>query len=164
MSFQIILGSASAARRQILADAILSRLQSEGQLDGEGPATMLITADTVISHCKIFIDFEVVVCEAWNFIKGYSGGQAAVIGSVLETNLKTGKRKGVWRRAEVYFHVIPEEVIDSLMEEGITLNVAGGLMLEHPLISPFVEAVIGTIDTVMGLPTELTEKLIQEAV
>lgn len=85
----------------------------------------------VISHCKIFIDFEVVVCEAWNFIKGllkrklsttfpllksqmdvqwssvygwiagYSGGQAAVIGSVLETNLKTGKRKGVWRRAEV---------------------------------------------------------------
>ncbi|TQD90790.1 hypothetical protein C1H46_023630, partial [Malus baccata] len=61
--------------------------------------------------------------EAWNFIKGYSGGQAEVIGSVLVTNLKTGKRKGGWRRAE-----------------------------------------IGTTDTVMGLPKELTEKLIQEAV
>lgn len=28
------------------------------------------------------------------------------------------------------------------IEEAITLNVAGGLMLEHPLISPFVEAVV----------------------
>ncbi|RXI07347.1 hypothetical protein DVH24_026483 [Malus domestica] len=151
------------------ADAIISRLQSDRQLDGDAPATLLVTADTgmcivvkFVSHYKIFIDFEVVVYEgivrekpsskeeAWNFIKGYSGGQAEVIGSVLVTNLKTGKRKGSWRRAEI--------------EEGITLNVAGGLMLEHPLISPFVEAVIGTTDTVMGLPKELTEKLIQEAV
>ncbi|XP_008354663.1 uncharacterized protein [Malus domestica] len=199
MSFQIILGSASAARRQILAemgyrftvmtadideksirmdkpeelvmvlaeakaDAIISRLQSDKQLDGDAPATLLVTADTVVVYEGIVREKPSSKEEAWNFIKGYSGGQAEVIGSVLVTNLKTGKRKGSWRRAEVYFHVIPEEVIHSLIEEGITLNVAGGLMLEHPLISPFVEAVIGTTDTVMGLPKELTEKLIQEAV
>lgn len=31
------------------------------------------------------------------------------------------------------------------IEEGITLDVAGGLMLEHPLISPFVEAVVSSL-------------------
>ncbi|THF96600.1 hypothetical protein TEA_000052 [Camellia sinensis var. sinensis] len=41
------------------------------------------------------------------------------------------------------------------------LNVAGGLMLEHPLILPFVDTVVGAIDFVMGLPKSLTEKLIQ---
>ncbi|KAG7994048.1 hypothetical protein I3843_01G036200 [Carya illinoinensis] len=107
------------------------------------------------------IDFEVVVYEgiirekpsskeeAREFIKGYSGGQAEVVGSVLVTNLKTGKRKGGWDRAEI--------------NEGFTLNVAGGLMLEHPMTLPFVEAVVGTTDTVMGLPKALTEKCILEA-
>ncbi|RXH90207.1 hypothetical protein DVH24_032564 [Malus domestica] len=64
------------------------------------------------------------------FYQGYSGGQAAVIGSVLV------------QPAEVCFYVIPEEVIDSLIEEEITLNVAGGLMPQHPLIFPFVEAML----------------------
>lgn len=33
----------------------------------------------------------------------YSGGQAATVGSVLVTNLKTGFRKGDWDRVEVMF-------------------------------------------------------------
>lgn len=37
------------------------------------------------------------------WVAGYSGGLAAVVGSVLVTNLKTGKRKGGWARAEVCF-------------------------------------------------------------
>lgn len=40
-----------------------------------------------------------MVTSLW--VSGYSGGQAAVVGSVLVTNLKTGKRKGGWDRAEV---------------------------------------------------------------
>ncbi|PRQ47610.1 putative inosine triphosphate pyrophosphatase [Rosa chinensis] len=198
MSFQIILGSASMARRQILAemgyefkirtadideksirmdkpeelvmvlaeakaDAIISRMQSSELDVGADQTTLLITADTVVVYEGIIREKPSSKEEAWDFIKGYSGGQAGVIGSVLVTNLKTGKRKGGWRSAEVYFHVIPEEIIDNLIEEGTTLNVAGGLILEHPMISPFVEAVIGTSDTVMGLPKELTEKLIHEA-
>ncbi|RRT45117.1 hypothetical protein BHE74_00056859, partial [Ensete ventricosum] len=87
---------------------------------------------------------------------GYSAGHASTIGSVLVTNLKTGVRKGGCDKAEVllccchtisnvvyiYFHKIPDEVIDSLIEEGDVLYVAGGLMVEHPLTSPFVEAIV----------------------
>ncbi|KAK3413932.1 hypothetical protein EUGRSUZ_I02441 [Eucalyptus grandis] len=97
------------------------------------------------------------------YFPGYSGGRAEVVGSVLVTNLKTGRREAGWERAEVYFYDIPAQVVQSLIDEGITLNVAGGLMLEHPLTLPFVKEVIGTDDTVMGLPKSLTERLIQEA-
>ncbi|XP_059457352.1 uncharacterized protein LOC132187165 isoform X2 [Corylus avellana] len=145
------------------ADAIVSRLQSTDQFKEDAHATLLITADTVVVYEGIIREKPSSKEEAREFIKGYSGGQAAVVGSVLVTNLKTGKRKGGWDRAEVYFYNIPDEAIDSLIHEGITLNVAGGLMLEHPMTLPFVEAVVGTTDTVMGLPIALTEKFIREA-
>ncbi|KAJ6852878.1 maf-like protein isoform X1 [Iris pallida] len=88
--------------------------------------------------------------EAREFIKGYSAGHATTVGSVLVTNLKTGARKGGFDTAEIYFHKIPDEVIENLISEGDVLYVAGGLMVEHPLTSPFVDQVVGTIDSVMG--------------
>ncbi|KAJ0025921.1 hypothetical protein Pint_08965 [Pistacia integerrima] len=101
--------------------------------------------------------------EARQFIKGYSGGQCATVGSVLVTNVKTGFRKGESDRVEINFHEIPDETIEKLIEEGVVLNVAGGLIIEHPLILPCVKQVVGTMDSVMGLPKALTEKLIKEA-
>ncbi|PPD95449.1 hypothetical protein GOBAR_DD07529 [Gossypium barbadense] len=179
--FKIILGSSSMARQRILAEmgyeftimanAIMARLQHTDILENVACPTLLITADTNL--CGLFM--QVVVykgtirekpCnedEAREFIKGYSGGHAAVVGSVLVTNLNSGASKGGWESAEVYFHDIPNEVIDSLIDEGIPFKVAGGLMLEHPLTLPFVDAVIGATDTVMGLSISLTEKLIEEA-
>ncbi|CAJ2635587.1 unnamed protein product [Trifolium pratense] len=52
--------------------------------------------------------------EAREFVKGYSGSHAAVVGSVVVTNLVTRKRYGGWESAEVYFLEIPDEVIDNL--------------------------------------------------
>ncbi|XP_022136390.1 maf-like protein DDB_G0281937 [Momordica charantia] len=145
------------------ADAIISRILATGQLDNDAPATLLITADTVVVYEGTIREKPSDKDEARKFIKGYSGSHAAVVGSVLITNLKTGTRKGGWEEAEVYFYDIPEEVIDSLIEEDVTFKVAGGLMLEHPLTWPLVEAVVGSTDTVMGLPKALTEKLMNEA-
>ncbi|KAG8383992.1 hypothetical protein BUALT_Bualt04G0071500 [Buddleja alternifolia] len=206
-SFEIILGSSSMARREILAemgyeftimtadideksirkekpedlvmalaeakaDAIMMRLKGSSELEEKLRPTLLITADTSYLH---LIRIEVVVYEgiirekpsskeeARQFIRDYSGGSARVVGSVLVTNLVTGIRKGGWESAEVYFLDIPDEVVDSLIEDGIIQNVAGGLMLEHPLTLPLIDTVIGTGDCVMGLSKTLTEKLIQES-
>ncbi|KAF2324578.1 hypothetical protein GH714_015409 [Hevea brasiliensis] len=101
--------------------------------------------------------------EARHFMKGYSGRYAATVSSVLVTNLKTGFRKVECDRVEIYFHEIPDEVIEKLIEEGLVLRVAGGLIIEHPLILPYVKEVVGTTDSVMGLPKALTEKLVKEA-
>ncbi|CBI17516.3 hypothetical protein VitviT2T_005514 [Vitis vinifera] len=145
------------------ADAILSKLQIKDYLAEDLPPTLLITADTVVEYKGTIREKPSSEEEAREFVKGYSGSHGGVVGSVLVTNLKTGTRKGGWERAEVYFYDIPDEVIDNMIEEGISLNVAGGLMLEHPLTLPFVESVVGSTDCVMGLPKALTESLIQEA-
>ncbi|CAL5376649.1 unnamed protein product [Camellia sinensis] len=51
------------------------------------------------------------------------------VSSVLVMNLKTRFRKGEWDKVEI--------------EEGFVLNVAGGLIIEHPLILPYVKQVVG---------------------
>ncbi|KAF9678314.1 hypothetical protein SADUNF_Sadunf07G0022000 [Salix dunnii] len=171
------------------ANAIIERLRIEGHVEEDARATLLITADTVVVSNGMVREKPNNKEEAREFIKGYSGGHAAVIGSVVVSNLTTGIQNGAWEKAEVYFHEIPDEIIDSVIEEGSTLHVAGGLTLEHPLTSPFVEAVVsspepplflfdtrvllfilqpssscqvGSTDTVWGLSKALTEKLIKD--
>ncbi|CAM8884547.1 unnamed protein product [Rhodiola kirilowii] len=147
------------------ADAVISRLQAQHEdlSKSNSPPTLLLTADTVVVYNGVIREKPSSKEEARKFIKDYSGSHGTVVGSVLVTNLRTGYKKGGWESAEVYFHEIPDHVIDSLIEDGVTLNVAGGLMLEHPLTSPFVESMVGTADCVMGLSKGLTERLIKEA-
>ncbi|XP_024038922.1 maf-like protein DDB_G0281937 isoform X4 [Citrus clementina] len=145
------------------ADAIISKLQITDSQLGNVEQTILIVADTVVVYEGVIREKPSSREEARRFIKDYSGGQCATVGSVLVTNLKTGFRKGEWDRVEIQFHEIPDEVIEKLIEEGIVLNVAGGLIIEHSLILPYVKQVVGAMDSVMGLPKAVTEKLIKEA-
>ncbi|XP_010664699.1 uncharacterized protein LOC100242088 isoform X5 [Vitis vinifera] len=196
-SFKIILGSASVARRKILAEmgyeftvmtadidekgirkekpeelvmaiaeakaeAILPKLPV-GHYKMDAEPTLLITSDQVVVYEGMVREKPSSKEEARQFIKDYSGGHAATVGSVIITNLKTGFRKGGWDKVEIYFHEIPDEMINKLIEEGTVLYVAGGLIIEHPLILPFIKEVVGTTDSVMGLPKALTERLIKEA-
>ncbi|XP_070683166.1 uncharacterized protein [Malus domestica] len=175
-SFKIILGSASIARRKILAemgyeftvvtadideksirtekpeelvlvlakakaDAIISKLQSINNQEKDAEPTIVIAADTVVVYEGVIREKPSSKEEARQFLKDYSGGHAATVGSVHVTNLKTGFSKGEWDRVEIYFHKIPDEVIEKLIEEGIVLKVAGGLIIEHPLILPYVKEV-----------------------
>ncbi|XP_031493905.1 uncharacterized protein LOC116259996 isoform X1 [Nymphaea colorata] len=144
------------------ADAIISKLQASISKEEDAEPALLITADIVVVHGGVIREKPSSKEEAWEFIKGYSGSHTSTVGSVLVTNLKTGCRKGACDKAEVYFHEIPDEIIDNLISEGVVLNVAGGLLVEHPLVWPFVEAVVGTSDSVMGLHKALTESLIQQ--
>ncbi|XP_034225596.1 7-methyl-GTP pyrophosphatase isoform X3 [Prunus dulcis] len=198
-SFKIILGSASVARRKILAemgyeftvmtadidekcirkekpeelvlvlaqakaDAIISKLQTINNQEMDAEPTIVIAADTVVVYEGVIREKPSSKEEARQFLKDYSGGHAATVGSVHVTNLKTGFSKGEWDRVEIYFHEIPDEIIEKLIEEGTVLKVAGGLIIEHPLILPFVKEVVGTTDSVMGLPKDLTRRLLKEAI
>ncbi|CAI0436169.1 unnamed protein product [Linum tenue] len=143
------------------AEAILERLPI-GDYAQRAEPTLLITTDQVVVYDGAIREKPSNEEEARQFMKDYSGGHAATVGSVVVTNLKTGLRKGGWDRVEIHFHEIPDEVIEKLVEEGIVLKAAGGLIIEHPLIVPFVKQVVGTTDSVMGLPKALTEKLLKE--
>nr|XP_011459549.1 PREDICTED: maf-like protein DDB_G0281937 isoform X3 [Fragaria vesca subsp. vesca] len=148
---------------QAKADAIISKIQSIHSKEKDAEPTIVIAADTVVVYEGVVREKPSSKEEARQFLKDYSGGHAATVGSVLVTNLKTGFSKGEWDRVEIYFHEIPDEAIEKLIEEGTVLKVAGGLIIEHPLILPFVKEVVGTTDSVMGLPKDITERLLKEA-
>ncbi|KAK4434532.1 7-methyl-GTP pyrophosphatase [Sesamum alatum] len=145
----------------IAADTVESvQPKHHGKEDAE--PTLLITCDQVVVYEGVIREKPSSKEEAREFIKGYSGGCAATVSSVLVTNLSTGVRKGDWDKVEIHFHDIPEQIVDDLIEEGNVLNVAGGLIIEHPLVLPYVKEVVGGTDSVMGLPKELTKRLIKE--
>ncbi|XP_008790383.1 7-methyl-GTP pyrophosphatase-like isoform X1 [Phoenix dactylifera] len=145
------------------ADAIISRIKITDYSEKDAVPTLLLTSDIVVVHEGIIREKPTSKEEARQFLKGYSGDHVSTVGSVVITNLKTGRRYEGLDKAEVYFHDIPDEIIEGLIDEGVVFRVAGGLLLEHPLTLPFVEAVVGATDSVMGLPKALTEKLIREA-
>ncbi|CAN6482042.1 unnamed protein product [Victoria cruziana] len=97
------------------ADAIISKLGTNISKEVNAEPVLLITADIVVVHGGVIREKPSSKEEAWEFIKGYSGSHTSTVGSVLVTNLKTGCRKGACDRAEVYFHEIPDEVIDNLV-------------------------------------------------
>ncbi|CAI0436173.1 unnamed protein product [Linum tenue] len=125
------------------AEAILERLPI-GDYAQRAEPTLLITTDQVVVYDGAIREKPSNEEEARQFMKDYSGGHAATVGSVVVTNLKTGLRKGGWDRVEIHFHEIPDEVIEKLVEEGIVLKAAGGLIIEHPLIVPFVKQVVSS--------------------
>ncbi|KVH98403.1 Maf-like protein [Cynara cardunculus var. scolymus] len=173
------------------ADAIVSKLQTSADQEKDAKPSILIASDTAEGNPKLQIGEDkdaqptlLITCdqvvvyegtirekpandeEARQFIKevtGYSGKHAATVSSVFVTNLTTGFTKGDCDKVEIHFHDIPDHVIDKLLEEGLVLNVAGALIIEHPLIVPYVKELIGTTDSVMGLPKALTQNLLKEA-
>ncbi|EFJ08333.1 hypothetical protein SELMODRAFT_90184, partial [Selaginella moellendorffii] len=151
------------------AQAILPRITSLETSDEE---VLLITADQVSSYSCVVREKPLNGDEARTFIAGYARDPAITVSAVLVTNVTTGKTKAsffFWSfsslvsSSQIYFHPIPEQVIDDLIKEGSVLYAAGGLLVEHPLVSPFVQSMIGTLDSVMGLPKELTHTLIRDS-
>lgn len=147
------------------AEAILAKLAlnpSMKQLERDVPV-LLITADQVVVHEGVILEKPKSADEARRVIRGYTRSPAVTVGSILVTNLATGVRVGGVDKAEVYFNEIPDEVIEALVEEGCVFYSAGGLLVEHPLVSPLVEAMVGTLDSVMGMSKELLRSLIKQA-
>ncbi|XP_010677777.1 uncharacterized protein LOC104893375 isoform X4 [Beta vulgaris subsp. vulgaris] len=145
------------------ADAIISKLQIADIQVNDSEPTLLISADTVVVYEGMVREKPSSKEEARRYMKDYSGSKASTVSSVLVTNLQTGFRKGEWDKVEILFDEIPDETIDKLIEEGAVLGVAGGLIIEHPLILPLVKEVVGTTDSVMGLPKAVAERLISES-
>ena len=146
------------------ADAILRRLPRDDAAAGSsGAPELLITGDQVVVHRGEILEKPTSAADARRILYSYGSAPAITVGSVVVTDVRSGERFAGVDRAEVYFRAIPPEVIDRLIEQGEVYGSAGGLMVEHPLVSPFVDHMVGTLDSVMGLSKQLTRLLIERA-
>ena len=65
---------------------------------------------------------------------------------------------------QTYFNAIPDEVVEQVVEEGTVMKCAGALMVENPLLAPYITRFDGTQDAIMGLSKNTVLSLVAEAV
>jgi len=148
------------------ADAVLAKLRSpSGAVTADSARSpLLITADQVVVHDGRILEKPVDAAQARSFIRGYSASSARTVGGIYVTDVATGVAASSLDVAEVFFTHIPEEVIDALVRDGSCMHCAGGLQVENPLVSPYVDRFEGPIDSIQGLGVDvLTRLLLQVA-
>jgi len=135
------------------ADALLPRIKE--------PA-LLITADQVVAWKDEIREKPGDETQAKGYLRTYHEAPAECVNGIAVTNTATGKRVSRVNVSKVFFRRIPEDVIDNVMEEFDVFSHAGGFSITSRLLNPYVEHIEGTIDSVIGLPKELTKQMIKE--
>ena len=150
------------------ADAILA--QEPGDL--AGAAGVLITADQVVTQeapggpgaPKIILEKPESSEEFRAVARSYADSPPSTVSGLVVTNLRTGSRARGVDVVEIRFgSPLPDSTLETLEAEGDVFYCAGGVMVEHALVMPHIEAMGGTQDSVFGLPRALLLELLAEA-
>jgi septum formation protein len=147
-------GALSLTLAHAKADALLPQIHQ--------PA-LLITADQVVVWQGTIREKPAHAEEARAFLRGYAEAPAETVTAVVVTHTATRVRQQGIDRAMVWFHRIPETVIDQVIARGDIFAHAGGFSITDPLLSAYIERVDGTAESVIGLPTALTRQLLRDA-
>jgi len=186
---KIILGSQSESRRELLREMgyefevmpsnidekairhdnpkelvlALANAKTDALIPKISEPVLLITADQVVVWKDEIREKPENEKEAKRFLQTYHEVPAEIVNATVVTNTGTGKRVFGIDSSTVQFAKIQEKVIDELIKKGRIFSRAGGFEIRDSLLEPYVEKVEGTIDSIMGLPKTLTERLIKEA-
>jgi len=124
---------------------------------------LLITADQVVGWKEEIREKPENAQQAREYLRTYYLAPAYATSAVAVTNTATGKRVSGVNVVKIIFRQIPEDVIEKLIEEGSIFSRAGGYEVRNPVLMPYIKNMEGTLDSVMGLPIELTRKLLKES-
>ena len=125
-------------------------------------SAVLITSDLVVVwHGKIMEKPE-NENEAKEFLEGYNLYPADTVTAVVVTNLDTGKQVAGVDTATVHFNPFTESEIQSLIADGDVFNRAGGFTIDGDGWISHIKKIEGTRDSVIGLPKDLTRRLLRE--
>jgi septum formation protein len=144
------------------ANAITEKIRST-QPEWLSESSVLITCDQVVVHEDQIREKPHSRQEAEEFIAGYAVSPASTVGSILCTNLGTGESHEAVEICTIHMNPLPKDVLEALLEEGDVMYCAGGLMVEHPLVTPYITRIEGTQDAVMGLGKQTVMELILKA-
>jgi septum formation protein len=135
------------------ADALLPRLAS--------PA-LLVTCDQVVSCAGELREKPADADQARAWLAGYASQPARTHSAVVVCDSRNGARAAGIDVAEVRLRPIPPATIEDLVAGSVLYSCAGGFALGHPDFDPWLDSIEGTLDSVMGLPLALLERLLGE--
>lgn len=133
------------------ADAILRRIGTDDNMKGK----VLLTADQVVVCDNKILEKPITEEITRSYIKMYGSHPCSTVGSIVLTDISSGKRVSGVDSATILFDEIPQTVVNDLIAEGTVMQCAGGLMIEHPLVKKYIKRIDGSIDSVMGLSLNL---------
>ncbi|CAM9806041.1 unnamed protein product [Ectocarpus sp. 6 AP-2014] len=143
------------------AEALLPALKAEADR-GELSTSWLLTGDQVVVHDGRILEKPADEDEVRRNIASYARSPCRTVGSAVLTDISTGQQFSGVDTAEIFFKEVPESVVTKLCGEGTVLQCAGGLMVEHPLVEPFIARIDGSMDSVMGLSKALVLELLEK--
>lgn len=96
-------------------------------------------------------------------MKSYETSPAVTVSGVVVTNVRTGCQHVGVDVAKQWFKPIPEHVVQHLINAGDVYYCCGGFLIDDPVLEPFLDRRDGSRDSIIGLPMELTQTLIEKA-
>jgi septum formation protein len=99
--------------------------------------------------------------EAKQMLRNISGRTHQLICSVAVVCLDKNYQKVKIETAEVSLDELSEQQISDYVATGTTYDKAGGYAIQHPLLKPHIVKISGRKDTIIGLPTNLVVKLLE---
>ena len=185
---KIILGSQSKGRRKMLEEMgyefevrsanidersirledpkeltlALARAKAEALKSQISEEAILITSDQVVVWNGKIREKPEDEKEAKEFLEGYNIYPAETVTAVVVTNLVNGKQAEGVDIAKAYFNMFSEEDIQKIIEDRSLFEMAGGFTPDGELWERHINKIEGARDSVIGLPKELTGRLIKE--
>lgn len=185
---KIVLGSQSQGRKQVLSEMgydfeVLSAGIDEKAIrfDDAQQLTLALAnakADALLTKlqqpCVLITSDQVVVChgqilekpespeEARDFLHGYATHPLQTVTAVVVLNTATNQRVQGVDIATVWLKPYPEALIDQMIAEGNVFSWAGGFGIQEAFNQGLVEKMEGAIDSVIGLPKDLTTRLLHQ--
>ena len=126
--------------------------------------TILVTTDQVVCQNGKIIEKPKNELEAIKFFRCYSNSSAKNITAVVVTNTKSGKRFQSVDVTKIWFNTITEKKIQELIKDKKYLLLAGGFTVDDPVFKSCIKKIEGTVESILGLPKDVTADLINQAV
>ena len=140
----------------------LAQAKAEALLPKLKEPSILVTGDQVVSFHGQILEKPESEQQAREFMRAYQNDYAEVINAVVVVNTKTGKQVFGNDVVRVWFHTIPDTVIEELIREGEAMICACALKVEHPALVPYIKLREGTDESLHGIPTDLVRNLIAQ--
>ena len=140
------------------ADALLMRLRA---LDSN-ESSLLLTSDQIVLFSDTVREKPVDAAEATFFLSSYSDRSVATVSAVVITEYPSGVQTSGVDIAKVHWKTISDEVVSKVVAKGEIFSSAGGFRIEDEDLNPLLDGLEGSVDSVMGLPVDLTVALLHE--
>lgn len=131
------------------------------------PHRVLLTADQVVICNGVVLEKPMDEAEARGMLALYAQHPCSTVGSLVLTDLQSGKRYERQDTTTVFFEprsspeaaLLWDAAIDGMLADGMCIHCAGALMIESPLLLPVLERVEGSEESVLGMSTMLLEQV-----